>query len=172
MSATYPALLQYPITATFGQVGPWWRRYGAHTGLDLAMPEGTVVGSLDAGTVSRAEWTGEFGNLVSVQHWWGRTDYAHLSEISVQVGQMIGEGEALGRSGSTGLVTGPTLHIEAHPDGVPEDNGYGGAVDPLPYLEGWRPGGGPLFPPWPVRPEHLFWGVAVGLGIILVARRQ
>ena len=38
-----------------------------------------------------------------------RTGYAHLSRILVKPGQKVGQGDVLGRVGSTGLATGPHL---------------------------------------------------------------
>jgi murein DD-endopeptidase MepM/ murein hydrolase activator NlpD len=37
--------------------------------------------------------------------------YAHLSSISVKTGDLVKEGGALGRSGSTGLAGGDHLHF-------------------------------------------------------------
>ena len=47
------------------------------------------------------------------------TVYAHLSRIGVRSGQRVGQGQYLGAVGSTGLATGPHLHLEMHIDGRP-----------------------------------------------------
>ncbi len=52
----------------------------------------------------------------------------------VQTGQAVQAGEEVGRSGNSGFSTGPHLHFEVRLPGH-ADNGYGGAVDPLPLLE-------------------------------------
>ena len=38
--------------------------------------------------------------------------YYHMSELKVEVGQMVDKGDLLGLSGATGLATGPHLHWE------------------------------------------------------------
>jgi len=52
------------------------------------------------------------GNCVIVDH--GQrffTIYMHLSKIDVKAGAKLRKGERLGRSGQTGRVTGPHLHM-------------------------------------------------------------
>jgi murein DD-endopeptidase MepM/ murein hydrolase activator NlpD len=44
--------------------------------------------------------------------------YAHLSDIGVKVGQTVQKGEALGRSGETGLAGGDHLHFALLINGV------------------------------------------------------
>ena len=46
---------------------------------------------------------------------------------AVKVGQAVLPSEVVGLSGSTGLSTGPHLHLEIHPDGK-------AAVDPSPWF--------------------------------------
>lgn len=102
-----------------------------HGGVDLAAPHGTTVRAARSGTVVRAGWWGTYGNAVVLDHGDGtETRYAHLSAVSVRVGQPVRQGDELGRVGSTGASTGPHLHFEVRFDGR--------AVDPLPYLRGER----------------------------------
>ncbi|WP_399893087.1 transglycosylase family protein [Streptomyces sp. BBFR51] len=122
-----------PVDAAIGtpyhQAGSSWSK-GYHTGVDFPVPTGTSVKSVAAGRVVSAGWGGSYGYQVVVRHGDGRySQYAHLSAISVKDGQSVGAGQRLGRSGSTGNVTGPHLHFE-----VRTGPGFGSDVDPLAYL--------------------------------------
>ena len=65
------------------------------------------------GTVVTAQYTGNFGNLVVIDHGFGiGTRYGHLSRFSVGEGQRIRKGDTLGYVGSTGRSTSPHLHYE------------------------------------------------------------
>ena len=44
--------------------------------------------------------------------------YYHLSELLVKEGDMIKQGELIGKSGATGLATGPHLHWEMRLNGA------------------------------------------------------
>lgn len=85
-----------------------------HRAIDIAAPVGTLVTASDRGVVIRAGWNNQgYGNFVIIDHNIDYvTLYAHLSEIYVTEGQVIGQGEPLGRVGSTGNSTGPHLHFE------------------------------------------------------------
>ncbi|MET9750202.1 MULTISPECIES: transglycosylase family protein [Streptomyces] len=122
-----------PVDAATGtpyhKTGSSWSK-GYHTGVDFPVPTGTSVKSVAAGRVVSAGWGGSYGYQVVIRHGDGRySQYAHLSAISVKAGQSVGVGQRLGRSGSTGNVTGPHLHFE-----VRTGPGFGSDVDPLAYL--------------------------------------
>lgn len=122
-----------PVDASTGtpyhQAGSSWSK-GYHTGVDFPVPTGTSVKSVAAGKVVSAGWGGSYGYQVVIRHSDGRySQYAHLSAISVKSGQSVGVGQRVGRSGSTGNVTGPHLHFE-----VRSGPGFGSDVDPVAYL--------------------------------------
>src|SRR3989442_7840981 len=83
-----------------------------HQGLDYAVPSGTPVAALNAGTVLLARPLYFEGNCVVLDHGQGLlTLYLHLSEVKVKEGERIARGQELGLSGGTGRATGPHLHI-------------------------------------------------------------
>jgi len=88
-----------------------------YNGVDLGgTPAGSSVVAAAPGTVIVAKaggWNGGYGSYVVVQHGNGtQTLYAHLSSVSVGVGQAVGAGDRLGGVGSTGRSTGIHLHFE------------------------------------------------------------
>lgn len=101
---------EYPITQGYGES----ITSAFHTGIDYGCPMGTPILASAEGRVVYAAWdrTG-YGNFVIVQHTACATCYAHLSDISVKVGQTVHQGELLGHSGTSGNSTGPHLHFEA-----------------------------------------------------------
>jgi murein DD-endopeptidase MepM/ murein hydrolase activator NlpD len=111
-----------------------------HAGIDLPGPAMTLVHATGAGIVRIAGRMGGYGNLVEIEHPGGvRTRYGHLARVLVSTGESVGQGEAIGRMGSTGRSTGTHLHYEVRMNGV--------AVNPLDYIgqtvpsypTGWAP---------------------------------
>lgn len=108
-----------------------WLSQGAHPGhtaLDIATPLGTKVIAADRGKVISAGWnpTG-YGFRVVIDHGIDYiTLYAHLSDIYVQPGDIVGKGQVIGLSGANGNITGPHLHFEVRD--------FGRLIDPLKVL--------------------------------------
>ena len=99
----------------------------AHSGVDLAAPNGTPVFAADGGEVLQASYSGGYGNAILIYHGGGfATFYAHLSGFAVGPGQMVKRGQVIGYVGATGLATGPHLHFEVRINGA--------AQNPLGYL--------------------------------------
>jgi murein DD-endopeptidase MepM/ murein hydrolase activator NlpD len=68
-----------------------------------------------------------------------KTIYWHLKEVKVKVGDLVESGDVLGTADSTGWSTGTHLHFglkECNDSGdtINKNNGYGGAIDPTPYI--------------------------------------
>jgi murein DD-endopeptidase MepM/ murein hydrolase activator NlpD len=91
----------------------------AHLGVDYAAPVGAPVVAVSNGLVTRAGLSGDAGRLVAVRHASGYESlYLHLSSVAVRVGQRVGQGELVGRVGSSGLSTGPHLDYRLRKNGV------------------------------------------------------
>jgi murein DD-endopeptidase MepM/ murein hydrolase activator NlpD len=118
-----------PITSPFGmRTNPVTHAFILHGGIDIGVPTGTTVTAAAEGRVIIAAWDpGGCGNYIVVDHG-GRlsTEYCHLSQFFVAVGQDVQRGQAIAASGATGNVTGPHLHFGVRIDGRP--------VDPMAYL--------------------------------------
>lgn len=113
----------------YKQAGSMWSS-GYHTGVDFIASTGTSVKAVGAGTVVTAGWGGAYGNEVVIRHADGKySQYGHLSQLSVSVGQSVTAGQQIGLSGATGNVTGPHLHFE-----IRTGPSYGSDIDPLAYL--------------------------------------
>ncbi|MFH1743234.1 MAG: M23 family metallopeptidase, partial [bacterium] len=83
--------------------------------IDYAARVGTPVVAIGSGKVVRAGWHGGYGNCVDIRHnskYMSR--YGHLSKIGVRLGQKVPQGKTIGKSGATGVATGPHLHFEMH----------------------------------------------------------
>jgi hypothetical protein len=134
---------------------PTFKEPTRHDGIDIAAPGGAAIRAAASGTVTRAVkgWNGGYGWIVVIDH--GNnisTSYAHLSELSVAVGERVRVGRKIGAVGSTGLSTGPHLHFELRPKGTP--------LDPLLTLPEQRVGRARRGHQQPAAP----WSVRAGLG--------
>jgi murein DD-endopeptidase MepM/ murein hydrolase activator NlpD len=93
-----------------------------HAGVDYGVPTGTEVRACAAGKVVLARPRIVTGNSVVLEHLPGVYSlYYHLDSIQVGEGDLAQAGQILGRSGSTGLATGPHLHWEVRVSGENAD---------------------------------------------------
>ncbi|GHV81961.1 hypothetical protein AGMMS49991_05190 [Spirochaetia bacterium] len=93
-----------------------------HAGIDYGVPKGTPVSACAPGKVLLARFRISTGNSVIIEHLPGVYSlYYHLDSIAVAEGALVGAGELLGESGSTGLATGPHLHWEIRAAGENAD---------------------------------------------------
>ena len=89
-----------------------------HRGIDIAVPEGTEVYAGHDGTVTTAAYDDDYGNYIVITDSKGfTTKYAHLESMNVSAGQAVKHGAVIGKTGSTGAVTGSHLHLECLSDG-------------------------------------------------------
>lgn len=49
------------------------------------------------------------------------SEYGHLSQYYVKVGDKVNAGQIIGKSGNTGISTGPHLHLTIKENGLPVD---------------------------------------------------
>lgn len=93
-----------------------------HSGLDLAAPTGTPISAPASGTIAL---TGDFffsGYLVMIDHGAGIISMlGHMSEILVEKGQTVSQGDLVGKVGATGRVTGAHVHWTLSIGGVRVD---------------------------------------------------
>ena len=125
-------------TQPFGPSDYWFEPpfYGYahfHTGIDMASGLGTDIRVADDGVVIEAGCScvnGQpvgYGYYVIVAHTDGlATLYGHMSLVVVKEGQVVNQGDVVGKEGSTGNSTGPHLHFELRKGGQP--------IDPRLYL--------------------------------------
>ncbi len=84
-----------------------------HSAIDLAANKGVTIMASDGGEVIKVSTTGSLGKCVVIRHDNGeQTSYAHMSKISVSVGDKVYQGQKIGEVGATGLATGYHLHFE------------------------------------------------------------
>ncbi|MCC2251784.1 lysozyme family protein [Virgibacillus sp. AGTR] len=85
-----------------------------HGGLDFGCTPADSIMSVANGEVVEAVHSNiGYGNYVTVKH--GSNEYsryAHMSSISVSNGDVVNQGETLGKCGTTGTSTGTHLHLE------------------------------------------------------------
>ena len=126
----------FPADWPYGSGSFTWPVYGwisqsyryDHRAVDIAANMGTPVTAADRGVVIRAGWNDQgYGQFVIIDHNIDYlTLYAHLEQIFVTEGQIVGQGQLLGLVGSTGNSTGPHLHFEIRD--------FGQRVNPLEVL--------------------------------------
>lgn len=119
----------YWVTSQYGtRNDPFKGGKATHKGVDLASRTGNKIKIKAGGKVTKAEYSGGYGNLVVVDHGNGfTTKYAHLNKIYVKKGQVLKYDDVIGEVGSTGRSTGPHLHYEVLYRGV--------SVNPLPFIK-------------------------------------
>src|SRR5665648_363131 len=114
-----------PITTGTGQLGipvthiEISSAYGAnrggvrHLGVDLRMPRGSAIMAADGGTVTKASYSGSYGNIIIINHGNGiQTYYSHCDSMKVSVGNQVTKGQVIGTVGATGNATGNHRHFE------------------------------------------------------------
>jgi len=138
-----------------------------HEGQDIVAPMGTPLVSVAKGfLIGKGNQPGGGGLFVEVR----KTDgmeyfYCHLSKFApgLRFGQPVRRGQLLGYVGMTGDATGPHLHLQVEPAGIP--------APPKPWIDRWLriamrrarvmaglpPGNGTRAPPTSGTPGRRTW---------------
>ena len=122
--------VQGRISGRFGNARVYNGQPGAaHSGMDIAAPDGTPVRAPAGGVVTFASPDLYLtGGTVLLDHGHGvSSNFLHLSRIDVRVGDRIEPGQVIGAVGATGRATGPHLHWGM--------NWFDTRIDPLLVLE-------------------------------------
>ena len=83
-----------------------------HWGTDFRGAEGTPVYAVASGTAALADLMHYEGNMIILDHGNGIfTYYMHMASIAVKPGEHVHAGQKIGTVGSTGMSTGPHLHV-------------------------------------------------------------
>jgi murein DD-endopeptidase MepM/ murein hydrolase activator NlpD len=126
-----PLQVSYRLTSDFGtRVHPITGKTHTHSGIDMAVKQGTPIYAAESGVVIVAQWWSSYGNCIIIDHGGGLwTVYGHIMTdgILVKKGQTVKRGDKIALVGSTGQSTGPHLHFEVRKNEKP--------VDPKPYLK-------------------------------------
>jgi len=110
-------IIQYPLESfTITQGFSFF-----HPGADFAAPMGTELKPIKDGVVEAVSHTAYgYGNAIIINHGDEISSlYAHLSKITVSVGDKVDVFTKIGEVGRSGHSTGPHLHLEIHNHGVP-----------------------------------------------------
>jgi murein DD-endopeptidase MepM/ murein hydrolase activator NlpD len=92
---------------------------GFHSGLDFCGGEGLQISAPAAGRVVFAAPLTVRGNATIIDHGLGvYSGFWHQSQILVNVGDMVEQGQVIGIVGGTGRVTGAHLHWEVWVNGI------------------------------------------------------
>jgi len=102
------------VTSDFG-----FREYSGgkyfHTGIDIGVGTGTPIYATGDGKVTKVTQDKSSGKYVEIQHSGGmNSQYLHLSQQNVHVGDTVRAGDLVGLSGNTGRSTGPHLHYQIY----------------------------------------------------------
>ncbi|ERP31418.1 M23 family metallopeptidase [Chitinivibrio alkaliphilus] len=117
-TALIHSAVRYPLDRLHVSSPYGWRthpitgRRSFHNGIDYAIEHGAPVYAVAPGRVVVSGYDRYSGNKIAIRHADGYTSYyLHLSQKNVRVGQSVHSRQVIGRVGSTGMSTGPHLHL-------------------------------------------------------------
>jgi len=127
-SPVFPVSRPILITDPFGpRIHPILHIWRQHTGTDFNASMNSPVFAIEDGVVIVAGWNNAYGNLVVIDHGGGYSSwYGHNTRLLVKVNDKVTRSQRIAAAGSTGMSTGPHVHLEVRLDGKP--------MDPMSYL--------------------------------------
>ncbi|MBO5137116.1 MAG: M23 family metallopeptidase [Spirochaetaceae bacterium] len=126
----YPLSGNWRLTSRFGKrADPFTGVDSSHTGIDMAMSQGSPIKAAMSGKIIGIGYTNVYGNYVIIDHENGyQTLYAHMQKpCTLKKGQYVNQGAQIGLVGNTGYSTGPHLHFTVYKNGK--------LIDPLTVLK-------------------------------------
>lgn len=97
-------------------------------GIDISAPAGSSVHAAAPGKVKIVTDSTQFGKILIIEHGQGlETFYGHLADVLVKDGDVVSQGQVVGRVGKTGAAA-PVLYFELRENGK--------AIDPIPRIKG------------------------------------
>lgn len=156
----YHPVTPFKVIQPFGVNGQYYRDHGinilGHNGLDLETTHGQPVYAAHDGDATYIANDPDAGNhVVVINTQMGiRTIYMHLCDPIAEPQfkspidnfriNPVKAGDVIGYSNSTGFSTGTHLHfglklVNERGEQLNTNNGYGGAINPLPYFDNQTP---------------------------------
>ena len=136
--------MRKPFDGNFARTQRWndsccrasYTQFGimGHNGEDWGLPINTRVVAPHGGKIIEAQFDPGYGNYVKIEDSMQGSVLAHLFKISVQVGQMLIEGNEIGFSGNSGNSSGPHLHWGYYRLPRNRKNGFLGYIDQSDWL--------------------------------------
>ncbi len=107
-SWVWPTRSPYMITSSYG-----WRWGKLHKGIDISgTGEGSPIMAANNGIVVTSDYTSTNGHYILIKHANGYfTEYAHMRNRYVSVGDIVYAGDIIGTMGHTGYAFGTHLHF-------------------------------------------------------------
>lgn len=117
--AASPLPMDAVITSDYGErTHPISGAWDFHTGIDLAAAAGTKIYPVYAGVIAAVGSNQSYGNYVKLRHSENlETIYCHCEAVLCKAGDEVTVEDAIALVGSTGVSTGPHLHLSVLTEG-------------------------------------------------------
>lgn len=114
ISGIWPVPSYTEISSPFGErIHPITGKLSFHRGIDIPAPQNTDIVSTDDGIVIFSGVQNGYGNVIKIKHFDGKKSvYAHNTSNIVKEGDIVKQGQVIGKVGTTGNSTGNHVHFE------------------------------------------------------------